>query len=336
MKALLSAALVSLAVIVTVEIAYRSTHGTPGTPFGQTTIEFQWKVRHVPEDAEVVYVIGDSRVEWGFAELLFNEEMQRRGLELRGVNAGSAGASVSEIIRTLTAMHPGKPGAMIVNFSPCGFYRFALSPGPPLKDLKLQDLIDDSINNYVRQRIWTWGRRPQVLVRHAVAVASGTVPREVAWERREWMPQGTVKLTGRYNDGAPFDVRSYEVGEYRKMYAKMPHERALAAQRQIQLAEALEGARKAGWRIVFIRMPVGEGVWRMESTLPEEFQLRTTAAKHNIPAIDYQDDPRVRDLQTVDDSHLTPESARKMTAVLAEDVYAVLRKQQGPKPPQVD
>ena len=79
-----------------------------------------------------------------------------------------------------------------------------------------------------------------------------------------------------------------------------------------------------GWRVVLIRIPVGGQMLAMETALPEDLHLEAAARELNVLTVDYQYDPRLSGFTTVDESHLTPEAARRMAEVLADDVRVLL------------
>ena len=215
--------------------------------------------------------------------------------------------------------HRGRPGVLAINFSPCSFYQFQQGPGAAGDDLKLQDLLDDRIDTFMRQWVWTWGRRPSALLEHARRALAGQAGREVIWYDRRYTADGCLSLKGRYNDDEQLDLRRWTLQQYQRMFDGLrrgaDHDGRLA-----ELRAVVEQARQSGWTVVLVRLPVSESMHRMESELPAELRLETASARLGVPAIDYQADPRVADVQTVDESHLAPESARKLASLLADDI----------------
>ena len=64
MRVILYAILINALFLVALECGYRYTGGVPAVKPGKTNLEFQWKVRNTHTES-VIYVIGDSRVDWG-------------------------------------------------------------------------------------------------------------------------------------------------------------------------------------------------------------------------------------------------------------------------------
>ncbi len=323
MKALLLAAVTAVTIIAAVEITFRQTGGVSNVPHGSTPIEFQWKLRHVQQE-RLTYFIGDSRVEWGFPEDTFNAECARHGAcNLRGVSAAGPGSSAGAILRYVLDNHQGPPGTLVLNYSPCSFYRFVEDPGPAKADLKLQDYLDDRLTTTLQEYLFTYGRRPSVTAKHFLSVLREGPVQDVIFFNRGYV-SGVRRLDGRFNDGTPFDMRTYQLLAYRKMFSFMRNESHLHAKRREELVSLVGRARAQGWRILLIRIPIGDTLYAMEAALPEDVHLEYTARVLDIPLLDYQHDVRTQHLQTLDDSHLTPQSAQEMARILAEDLAQVL------------
>ena len=82
----------------------------------------------------------------------------------------------------------------------------------------------------------------------------------------------------------------------------------------------LEWFQARKWQIVMIRLPVGTQMREVEDKLPEALKPARLAAELHLPFIDYNQDARTRDFKTLDESHLTPDSARKIAPILAADL----------------
>lgn len=326
MRQIILAALFASALIITVEIAFRATGGVPAIPQGKTSIEFQWKVRDAAWQSErkTIYVIGDSRVEWGFAERVFNESLTNLGRsDLLGINAGSPAASAAKLSRAVLSAHHGQPGVLVLNFSPCSFFQFEQSPGPPAENLKLQDMLDDQIDIYLKERIWTWGRRPSALAEHAGRVLAGKPTRDVVWYDRLYTTDGVLSLKGRYNDDAHFDLREWTLEQYQRMFSGLQGS-ARIDRRKAELLTVVADARQAGWKVVLVRLPIGQTMLHLESQLPDGLHLQDIAADLNVPTLDYQGDPRLGQVHTVDESHVDQPTARRLAALLAADIIRLI------------
>ena len=324
MRAIILAIGVSIAAISATELLFRATGGVPSIPLGKTPVEFQWKIKRA-EPGQTIFVVGDSRIEWGFAEHVFNRELQSHGgKRMCAVNAGFPAASAASIVKYILQNHPGQPGVMAINFSPCSFFQFAGSPGNGVKTPKVQDLIDDRISCFMKERLWTYGRRPTVLLKHLGQTLNHSVQREVIWYGRTVFPEGFVRVKGRYNDGSVFDQRSWTLNAYRKMFDSLNKERDSYTKRKVELAQIIQEAREAGWKILLLRLPVGQEMLKLEGDLPKELSFAQVVAELGLPCLDYQADPRMEHFTTVDESHLTSESAREIAMLLSQDIWEFL------------
>src|SRR5450631_1727916 len=187
MRAIILAVIVSASVVGEGERLYRTTGGMPSVVPGMTRIEYQWKMKRTLGRSGVVYVIGDSRVGWGFAERVFNREYEHLG-SARGVSAVNAGVPAASIVANmkyiLSLQANRQPQAMVVNFSPVGFYQFQNFPGPQIPGLKIQDLLDDRLDSYLAEWLWTRGR-PEELTDHFGAYwRTRKIWRAVTWVSR--------------------------------------------------------------------------------------------------------------------------------------------------------
>src|SRR4030042_825652 len=105
MRTTASALIVSILIIGSIEYAFRYSGGMPSIIPGKTPFEFQWKIQRANAE-QVVYVVGDSRVDYGFGDRLFT----RRFKELYGdnseaVNAGLSAGSVRKITEFIIENH---------------------------------------------------------------------------------------------------------------------------------------------------------------------------------------------------------------------------------------
>lgn len=118
--ATLAALLVAAAAIVAIELRYRAVGGFPDLWPGWTQVEFQWRVQRA-EPGRTVFVLGDSRVGWGFSEGAFDEALAAAGRpDFRGVNAALPAADVTRLAHRVVELSP-EPGVLVVDFSPGSF-----------------------------------------------------------------------------------------------------------------------------------------------------------------------------------------------------------------------
>lgn len=332
MKAVLLGAAMSVAVIATVEVGFRMTGGTPSISLGKTPVEFQWRMQHVA-GRRMIYVAGDSRVEWGFADKICNAALRRLGIsDVETMNAGYPGGSVAEVVRFILAVHEGPPGILVINYSPCGFYRWGVTPGAKNSALKLQDVLDDRIRCWLKGVLYTYDRQRYVFREHVAACLNGGPPRDVVWYRRDVYPGGFMQLRGRWSDGSAFDPKAWSLGMYDEQLGFMRKEMPKCRRRRAELLDVVAGARRTGWQVLLVRLPVGASQYRKECDLPAFLRFEAMAAAMGVPAIDYQQDPRLQPVSTYDESHLAPRSVRQMAGVLADDLAAFLSRGDLPAP----
>ena len=163
MKKFIISVLISLIIIAIFEVIFRFFGGTPNIIPGWTKIEFAEKIEKVKK-SRTVYVIGDSRVGWGInSKSLQNRLIELGNEDIKCVNGGMPSASTGKIITNILDRKITK-GVLVINYSIASFFHFTDGPGP-IFNMKLQDVIDDRINIFLSQRVYTYGGRWKVISR---------------------------------------------------------------------------------------------------------------------------------------------------------------------------
>jgi len=317
MRSILFSFLMATLIIGGVEYAYRYTGGIPSIVPGKTTFEFKYRVQETKADV-VVYVIGDSRVDWGFGDKLFTEHIKQfQDKDIKAVNAGLSAGSIPVIMDFILKNHPNvQPGIMIFNFSPSSFYHFKSELGDTVAIIKRQDILDHRIGNYLFEKVYTFGQKVKSLYLHFQDYRKRGFTMRFGWFSRTLFPEGFVNAKGRNNDGSK---NVPDPAYYRKLFLKIGDNLEYYLHRKTRTIKAIQRAREAGWKVIMIRIPIGEEMEFIESRLPESLQPIGIAHEAGLYFKDYAQDPRTTNLPS-DGSHLIPESARTMSKILAEDL----------------
>jgi len=321
MRVILYAILINALFLVALECGYRYTGGVPAVKPGKTNLEFQWKVRNTHTES-VIYVIGDSRVDWGFADRLFTKRFYKlSGHKIQAINAGLAGASVEKIITYILAYHPqGKPGVLVINFTPASFCLFRNSPGAPIANLKMQDFLDHRITNNLIEILYTYGRGIRSLFKHFQYYMQNGYVKRVAGFSRTLFYDGFINVEKGYNDGSKMVV---DISPYQKMFQKIRNNLPYFMKRMDETCNVIREAKRLGWTVILIRIPIGDRLMELETGLPGYFKPERVASETSLPFIDYSSDPRTSNLPRKE-SHLKPSGARKLSIILAHDMSRLL------------
>ncbi len=308
-------------IILALELEYRHSGGLPSVIPGKTGLEFQWRVQQA-RAAKIVYVIGDSRVDWGFGDRLFTQTIKKLyGRDIHAVNAGLSAGSVRKITRFILDNHPGKaPGILVINFSPASLYHFRTSPGKAVPNIKRQDFFDHRITNYLVEKLFTYGRGAAFLYRHFQEYQKRGYQRKFGWFSRTLFSEGFINAKGGNNDGSK---RIRDVSFYRRVFHKIRKQEDYYRKRKEETIRVLREAQMLGWQVILVRFPIGDKMLKLELELPDLFQPERIAQELTIQFIDYDADPRTADLPS-DESHLFPDSAREISNILAHDVSQLL------------
>ncbi|MEW5910593.1 MAG: GNAT family N-acetyltransferase [Thermodesulfobacteriota bacterium] len=322
MRAILGAILFTLLIFLGVEYGFRTTGGIPSIIPGKTPFEFQWKIQNARAE-KIVYVVGDSRVDWGFGDRLFTKVI--KGMQpddIQGFNAGLSAGSTRRIVEFILENHKGEEsGVLLLNFSPAGFYHFNTSPGKALGEIKFQDFIDHRISLYLSELFYSYGRGWKNLYHHFHQYSRNGYMLQFGWFSREFFPDGFVNAKGGYNDGSTYVP---DIGYYTDLLHRFSQKMDFYVGQKEKLIQVLREAISLGWDVILIRLPIGKEMRSIEQRLPREFNPKEIARRLDIFFIDYDSDPRTAELPT-DESHLTPDSARSISRILAQDmVYYLL------------
>jgi len=313
--------------IVAVEYAFRHAHGVPlDIVPGMTRAEFQWKIANAAW-SNSIFVIGDSRAGWGFSEVAFADEAARLGAgRIEPVNAGLAGTRVESIVHYL--LNEGKmrsPQTVVINYSPASFFYWPnhRESVKPLRDLKRQDVIDDEISIFLRQWLYTLGRTPEQIFDQFRDWRSGALIRRPVFVSRNRYTGGFYNATRVWTDGAPVNENQEQLSHYARVVLDVLNNGNQARPRMLkaELISTIRRARSRGWHVAMIRLPVGKEMQKLESQLRPEFSFSSMAEELGVPSIDFNELEDTRNVDSLDQSHMTPESTRFLSAVLARFLW---------------
>jgi hypothetical protein len=294
---------------------------------GMTRPEYEWKLAHMGS-TPIVAVVGDSRIGWGFSEQAFDQHARNSPPPLaRAFNLGAPAHSIEALVRHLLVARPDCRGCvMVINFSPAGLYTFDdgfFPPGTPLEHVTLQDRIDDWIRSTLGEQVFTLSQNWRVVastLREALRATQESRKPWVTWVERTAFDGGFYNAQLASSDGKPVDHTEYQLDYYRTILLRMRSAPGLVTRKQTLLAAVAE-AQARGWRAVLVRFPIGRRMRQLEDgSLEEAFRAEAVARDGKLQLIDYDDLLETRDLPTLDESHLTPNSARAMGARLAADL----------------
>jgi hypothetical protein len=321
MRAILGAIVFTGLILLGVEYGFRKSGGMPSIIPGKTPFEFQWKIQNT-QAQRIIYVVGDSRVDWGFGDRLFSKVISGlQPADIKGFNAGLSAGSTRRIIEFILENHNSKePGILVLNYSPAGFFHFNTSPGKALSAIKLQDFLDHRISLSLSEKLYSFGRGWRYLYHHFQQYFQNGYILQFGWFSRKLFSEGFVNAIGGYNDGS-FYVP--DLGYYTDLFHRFGEKMDFYTGQKEKLFQVVREAMSLGWDVILIRLPIGKVMRNIESRLPEELLPEKIANRLKIPFIDYDSDPRTADLHT-DESHLTPDSARAMSHILAQDMVNYL------------
>lgn len=313
--------------IGTAEAAFRWAGGAPDALPSRTPIDFQWKLGHAKVKSGV-FVVGDSRVSAGFSEGQFDDALRAVGRgTYSGINAGMSASPIADVLHYVRLLRKAREpaGILVVNYSPMGFYHFKSTLVPPVvQQVSTQDWIDDRIDMWIKSRVFCWHRPGEAVYAAIRNRLAGKPNPEVYWSDRTEYRDGLVSAHLKRNDGSPLRPDEYELDYYGTVCGELNANDPEVAERRSTILAEIAAARNDGWRVVLVRAPIGQRMLATEAVVPASlFALRVAADAH-IPFWDYQHDVRLGMMTTLDESHLTPESARRFSRVLAEDVNARL------------
>jgi hypothetical protein len=313
-------------IILVAEVGFRRAGGLPKVEAGMTPVEFAYKFRHVDRGRKVI-IIGDSRVGWGFSETDCEIGMHAAGVEgYEVLNGGRAGCSSSDSLSWLLEKSaPSCPGVLVINFSPAGFYQFAPRPLPTNSPVR-QVVYDDWIDQYLRQRLATHGRGGKAVYDALWSVArERPLPSDVSFVRREAFQGGFYNAEMRANDNKTFDPTDYQLSYYTSIIKAISKDPLASMKKREKWIDLLREAKIKRWKIVMVRLPIGRRMAIVEEELPDALTGKAVASAAGLSFIDYQEDSRMFEVATLDESHLAPESSRRVSHLLGVDIAGLLR-----------
>jgi hypothetical protein len=277
---------------------------------GWTQAEWSNRLAQVNLGKDVV-VIGDSRVGWGVADKILTRQLRRAGINITAHNLGFAGAGFAKIMDRLKARGPSQ-GLLVIAYSPAFLYDF--DGGPELEAdtdrIRPENTRERGFDAFFQSRIPT---SPSVLWSDLKSLLHPT--HQPYWRRRTVYAEGFVNADMVWRDGTP---QQYQLDYYSRRIRAILDDLPKAAARRRQFVEAVRRLRSNGWHVITVRLPISPDLRKLEDTVPAELQLRRLATDCETAAVDYNDGNV--DLTTIDNSHLTPSSARQFTSILASDL----------------
>ena len=198
-------------------------------------------------------------------------------------------------------------------------------PGPPIPGLKIQDLLDDRLDSYLAEWLWTRGRPEELSDYFVPYLRTGIIRRGAGWVSRSSFPDGFMNATLNIRGGLPTDAAAYQLANFGQFVAEVRENPAAARLRRDEISGVIRAARAAGWTVVLVRFPIGARMRDLEAGLPPDLHPDALARDVGVGLLDYTEDPRTVGLATLDESHLTPDSAREMARILAHDLFPLLR-----------
>jgi hypothetical protein len=314
--------------IVSAETAYRLAGGLTSAIPGHTKVEFQHIARSAKPEKSVL-VVGDSRVGWGFSPGAFDTALHAAGpADLKAVNAGLPGTGVAPTLRYLRKVFgKHRPACVVINYSTAGFYHFGADLiDPHASEITLQDISDDQMTTWLKMRSGTYQQPYEKIAKRIQVGFRPDAPREIDFVSRTVYPDGMINGRLAASDRKPIDAPAYQLESYRTIIDGLLTKHAeRGPTRRAELVKLLGELKADGWNLRLVRLPTGRRMREVERQLPDALQPRAIATELEIPFHDYGDDSATADLATIDESHLTPESAREVSRHLAEALAPELR-----------
>jgi hypothetical protein len=267
-----------------------------------------------------VAVIGDSRVGWGIAEKLVTHELRSRGVDTTVHNLGIAAGGFRKIMERLQHLGPSS-AVLVVSYTPAFLYAF--DAGPLKEDrgrTRSEKWIERRINEVAQTYLPVSPSLFMDDIRKALVRPAGVI----FWSSRTVYPEGFVGAVLSSSDGAPVNSAQYQFN----YYSTVLHNIALhsnEANRAKQNFIATVGELRAnGWRVMIIRLPIGDELLALEKAIPPQLQFEAIADALGVPFVDFTKGATT--LESADGSHLTPQSARRFAPMLASEIRRLLYK----------
>lgn len=316
------------AVAILMVFAAEALHRLVGTPVeqipGWTNAEYVERASKVKIDRDVVF-LGDSRVGWGIAEKSITDELRKHGaLDVTAFNLGLPGTSIEKEIDFLRLQWAGRSangGIMMIHYSPTSWYSFkgTIAPlsdgGQGAKDTA----IDRAFRSVVTTNPSLIKQDVQIIIHQGIKSHNS----KCYWGARTVFAEGFVNGTLVCNDGLPFDKAQKQLDYYRSILTSREFKGPATAQRKATLFKKIRQLQADGWRIVMVRLPIGPRMRQIDESIATDLQGSAVAAELGVPFVDYLSSLAAADILTQDESHLTPDSARRIAPILAADMMRI-------------
>ena len=318
------------AVAMLMVFAAETLHRLVGKPVeqipGWTSAEYVERASKVKLDRDVVF-LGDSRVGWGVAEKSITDEFRKLGAQdVSAVNLGLPGTSIENEIDFLRLQWAGRSangGTMVIHYSPASWYSFKGTITSPTDGG--QGAKETAIDRAFRSIITT---NPSLFKQDIkLVIHQGIKPHNsnCYWGSRTVFAEGFVNGTLVCNDGLPFDKAKKQLDYYRSILTSGEFKGPATAQRKVSLLKKIRQLQADGWRVVIVRLPLGPRMRQIDESIATNLRGAIVADELGVPFIDYPTSPAAADFITQDESHLTPDSARRIAPILAADLMQILK-----------
>jgi hypothetical protein len=229
--------------------------------------------------------------------------------------AGGGASPILHYLRDHVSQHPATHGMLVINYSPGFIYYFSngvSEENPNPKDVGLKRTIRYLLSSIFTASIQSLPEDFKLLGKEA---------HRKYWASRTVFPDGFVNAQLLSTDGKPFDAAQNQLDYYTSIILEnSPARLAKANESRKSFVDSLKYFSTKNWQVVLIRLPIGKRMRALENKLPEAFKLEELATDLGLPFIDYNQDPRTQNLETLDESHLTPHAARLFARILASDL----------------
>jgi hypothetical protein len=311
---------VAFLTVFAAEILHRQVGRAVEAVPGWTNEEYIEHASQVKLDRDVVF-LGDSRVGWGIAEKSITEALHQLGAtDVTVFNLGLPGTSIADEIDFLRlhqwAGRLAGGGIMMIHYSPAGWYSFIGIIGQQnggkktAVGLAFRSLITTN-PSLVREDLGLFKQ-------HGALAGS----RQCYWSSRTVFPEGFVNGTRVCGGSLLFDRSQSQLDTYRSVFSSQEF-KSSAALRKATILKKIRQLQADGWRVVMVRLPLGPRMRQIDESIAADLQGPAVAAQLGVPFIDYLSDPNAADIRTQDESHLTPDSARRLVPILAADLMRI-------------
>jgi hypothetical protein len=288
-------------------------------PPSWTYLEYIRRLESVDPKRDFVF-LGDSRAGWGIAENAVTAALHACHIKANAWNLGSAAAGLGGLSDTFFANTPkSASGTLILNYGPGFLFHFTSGRGGRRLERSVRFNVIDEFVNQVSER-FIRGSIKDVPERIMKLVRGDPPSPHPFWASRTVYGDGFVQGVLLRPKGQPVDFRQLQIDYYKEIVEGIWSNTKRREERLSQFADVVRLARKIGWKVVMIRLPVGAEMRKIEATLPPETTFSALAKAYSLTAIDYNDDPRTLHIESTDQSHLSPDGAIAIAPVIASDM----------------